>query len=691
MRDAAVLELASRAGIAVDWIDYAGQNRRVSIESMRSVLAALGLPCETSGDLAQSREKLAHSSSPALVTATVGSAIDVPSARASTTSLVHLQYEDGTRAELLVRRTRKGLRLPAVEIPGYHIIDLGGEKISLAVAPKRCFGLDDVSQNAKMWGIAAQVYGLRSAHDCGIGDMAGVGVLAKAAASLGADALALSPVHALFAAMPDRFSPYAPSNRLFYNPLYADACCLFDEERIRSAVRASGATEFSGELTQRPEIDWPQSSHVKMSVLRRLFDDFQANELAALSTNPLAADFAAFRAQGGSMLEDHARFETVQSAMLKADARDASWADWPAEWRDPRSATIRDFARQNAQDVLFNTFLQWVADRSFSLAQREAKAEGMKIGLLADLAVGMSNDGSHAWTSQSDILGGLEIGAPPDLFNVKGQNWGLTTFSPRALVASGFAPFIATLRATLRNAGGVRVDHAMGLLRLWVIPRGAPASEGAYLAYPVDDLLRLTALESQRHRAIVIGEDLGTVPDGFQDRLASTNIYGMRVLWFEREKGGFLPPCTWSTKAAAMTSTHDLPTVAGWWRGHDIDVRAQCGLVKDEAQEKAARIEERSALWQAFRTARVEEEPMPALEETSRIVDAAVKFVALASSELVLLPLEDALGLQDQPNLPSTIDEHPNWRRRYPGEAATLLSDRCIVDRLSPLNERTRS
>jgi 4-alpha-glucanotransferase len=308
--------------------------------------------------------------------------------------------------------------------------------------------------------------------------------------------------------------------------------------------------------------------------------------------------------------------------------------------------------------------------------------------LIADLAVGLSSAGSEAWSNPNDLLVDLEIGAPPDAFNAKGQSWGLTTFSPRALAAGGFAPFIATLRACLRHSGGLRIDHAMGLQRLWVTPHGVDPNEGAYLAYPFDDLLRLTALESHRHRAIIIGEDLGTVPAGFRGRIDRAGVYGMRVLWFERERNRFTPPQAWSAAAAAMTSTHDLPTVAGWWRGTDIDVREQCGLVDDADHERAARTKGREMLWRACRRAKAADGDLPAPSETSRVADAAVKFIAQTRSEFALLPLEDVLALEDQPNVPGTVDEHPNWRRRYAGQADELLGPADVRRRLEPLARR---
>ena len=347
-----------------------------------------------------------------------------------------------------------------------------------------------------------------------------------------------------------------------------------------------------------------------------------------------------------------------------------------------------NFAESHESEVLFHCFLQWIADRAFAAAQREARQAGIRLGLIADLAVGISNAGSQAWTNQNDILIDLEIGAPPDVYNAKGQNWGLTTFSPRALSADGFAPFIATLQACLRHSGGLRIDHAMGLRRLWVVPRGADANEGAYLAYPADDLLRLTALEfasascdrdrrRPRHGA------------GWLSRLdrRSGHLRHARALVRARANR-FTPPQGWSAAAVAMTSTHDLPTVAGWWRGEDIEVRRQCGLVEDDDKESAARTRDREMLWRACRRAKAAEGDLPAPTEAARVADAAVNFVAQTPCQLTLLPLEDALALEDQPNVPSTIDEHPNWRRRYAGCAEDLLDPQDVVRRLAPLARR---
>jgi 4-alpha-glucanotransferase len=686
MTDDAVYNLARRAGIAVDWRDYANRPHRVSLDTLRRVLAALGLPCETADDLAHSRHSVDERVMPPLITATVGLPVHL-SAEGNPPPRLRIAYEGGDVADVTVQQTARGIVLPPIERAGYHHVDVRSKHLTVAVAPARCVTVSDIAPRERIWGLAAQIYGLRSPGDCGIGDMAGAVALAKAAARLKADALALSPTHALFAAHPNHYSPYSPSSRLFYNPLHADAAAIFGEAKVAKA-RSEAANSKTSTHEELPLIDWRRSSRIKMAVFRHLFEDFFANEISVEPATALAKDFMRFCATHDAALSGHALFEALHAFRLQMDQNEWNWQGWPAEWRDPQSPSVQHFAEKNKREILFHSFLQWLADRSFAAAHQKITDAGMRIGLIADLAVGMNSSGSAAWSERKDMLVGLQIGAPPDLYNNRGQNWGLTTFSPRALRSSGFAPFIATLRACMRHAGGVRIDHAMGLMRLWVVPRGAEANEGAYLAYPLDDLLRLTALESHQNRAVVIGEDLGTVPTGFRERLSAVGIYGMNVLWFERTQAGFTEPQSWPTEVAAMTSTHDLPTVAGWWRGRDIEVRGQLGFVADQEREQAARDNDRRTLWTAFREANVASGEPPPPGQGARVDDAAVKFIAWTPSRLALLPLEDALTLEDQPNLPGTTEEQPNWRRRYSGEARQLLEQPGVRQRLQPLAER---
>lgn len=681
--DDAVRKLAREAGIANDWIDAAARPHRVAIDSVRSVLGALGFSCATKADIAESTTRLRRSQEEArtFMTATTGEMISLPGL--DDNAVGELTLENGAEMPIALRQSRGVTVTQPVSEPGYHRLHVADREITLAVAPPRCVTLEDIAPGGQLFGLGVQLYALRRPHDGGIGDTGALRDLVVSAAGEAADAIALSPVHSLFAADPSHYGPYSPSSRLFLNPLFADPAMLFGGERVAAAGVSADAE--SGQL-----IDWPNATRAKYALLRSLFDDFEANELRQSADSTLASDFQSFVRQGGDRLREHALFEALHRHWLGMEAPKWSWSDWPAEWRSPTAAAVASFAAAEAREIKFHMFLQWVAAHSFAAVQQTARAAGMRIGLISDLAVGMSPGGSHAWSRQQDLLLGLSIGAPPDLLAARGQDWGLTAFSPQALIASVFEPFIATLRAALRNAGGVRIDHAMGLARLWLVPQGASPTDGAYLAYPIDDMLRLIALESHRHHAIVIGEDLGTVEPEFRERLSGAGIAGMDVLWFTRKGHSFLPPNEWRRDAVAMTTTHDLPTVAGWWQGADIAVRNAIGLVADEPGERKQRDKDRAALWRAFRKARVVAEDAPPPHNAEPAVDAAIAFTAQSPAPLTLIPIEDVLGLAEQPNLPGTIDEHPNWRRRLHPPAAEILNAPQAKRRLKALRERGR-
>ena len=685
MNDDAVRDLARRAGIAVEWEDYAGKPKIVTPDVLRRILTALGLPAESRSDLANSRRLLSRRSSltdlPPLVTGIAGrpTRLDLG---ANETFPAQLKLERGGTRDLTLVPARGRLRVPAISEIGYHRLAIGDRELVLAISPAQCRTIEDVVPDGRLWGTAAQVYGLRSRGDGGIGDLGGVAALAQSAARHGADVLALSPLHAMFTADPGHYGPYAPSSRLFLNPLHAAPALVFGEDRWSQAIADTGQQDDWTRLEGLNLIEWPASARAKITAMHVLFEAFMRGNGEDAG---LAADFARFRADGGALLAEHARFEALHAEQMPQ--RD--WRRWPVDLRHPTGAAVEAFAGAHAREVLFHVFLQWLADRSLAAAQRRAREAGMRIGLILDLAVGMDPTGSHAWSRQDDILLGLSIGAPPDLFNPRGQEWGLTSFSPRALADGGFAPFIATLRAAMRHAGGVRIDHAMGLTRLWLVPESSNPADGAYLAYPSADLLRLLALESARNGAVVIGEDLGTVPGGFREALQQTGVHGMRVLWFERDdRNGFAAPRAWEPTALAMTSTHDLPTVAGWWHGTDIEARAEHGRLGEGVsadQVQAERETERRALWQSLVQEGTAQGPAPTTDTPQPVVDAAVRFVAHTPSPLALIPLEDLIGRQQQPNLPGTIDEHPNWRQRVPGMAGDVLENTPAAERVEAL------
>ncbi len=653
-------QLAEAAGLALRWKDVHGRWHAVGDDTLRAVLAALGLPASTDADAADSLRSLQQPGHlPPLVTAEASGTIRLPVAAGP----FEIVLEDGP----LVTGTARDEGGAAIDVPGtpgYHRLRIAGAETVLAVTPGRGWTVADASPG-RPWGVAVQLYSLRRPGDGGLGDFGGLTQFVRSAARTGAAAVAISPVHAQFSATPDRFSPYSPSSRVFLNVLHA-------------------ALDLQGEEAARLEalelVDWPAATRLRLERLAAHFD--------AAHGTPLWDEFLQFRAAEGAGLEGHARFEALHARMT-ADCGKWHWREWPGGLADASSPAVAAFAQDHAREVTRHAFYQFLADRSLAEAQAAARGAGMPIGLISDLAVGVDSGGSQCWARPDQTLLGLTVGAPPDLLNTQGQSWGLAAFSPRGLQLHGFGAFIEMLRAAMRHAGGVRIDHAMGLARLWVLPDGASAADGVYLHFPVDDMLRLIRLESHRNRAIVLGEDLGTLPEGFQARISAAGMLGMRVLWFERAQDqGFTAPSHWDYGAVSMTSTHDLPTVAGWWSGRDTAWRHQLGQIDEGgvAREQHERSRDRTMLWSAMQASGAARGEPPAPERPEAAVDAAIRHVGSAACALSIIPMEDALCLQEQPNLPGTLDEHPNWRRRLPGPAASLLDDPAVATRLHDLD-----
>ncbi len=614
MREDDLQSLAIAAGLEPHWTDASGHHHTVADETLRQILRAIGFPAESDSQIAASRRALEDRARvlPPVLTAWTGETL-------------HL----------------KGHSLTAPDSPGYYQVNIGGEERTLAVAPPRCFGFDDLNGD-RFAGMSAQLYSLRGGHTAGFGDFAALAETAQHAGAHGFDAIAVSPTHALFLAEPRHRSPYSPSSRVFYNPLFADA-----------ALFGAGAAQDDDADSL---IDWPHAAGEKIARLRQAFAHFQDSHGQAA--------FHAFCEKGGERLKRHAIFESLDAHFRGHGL--TNWRTWPQDYRDAKSNAVAKFAREHRSEVDFHLFLQFLSSKSAAAAQRAARQAGMKIGIISDIATGADPSGSDCWGAPDDVLMGLSIGAPPDYFNAEGQGWGVTALSPYGLRDKGFEPFTAMLRANMENAGGVRIDHVMSLMRLWVIPDGAKPLQGAYLRYPVEDLLRLVSLESHLNRAVVIGEDLGTVPYGFRDVLSHRGLAGMQVLWFERDGGGFIPRWRWRRESLAMSTTHDLPTVAGWWTGTDNGWRAKVFRDFNAEAEAHGRDNDRRALWHMFSDAGCAHGDPPAPENPDAAVQAALCYIGGAPSRLALCGIEDILGLTEQPNLPSTIDEHPNWRRRLP-------------------------
>ena len=673
----ALRHVAGLVGIATRHVDALGVVHEPDEETLGRLVAAFGLPADPHAAAAVLAEEERA--------APFGLALLHVVAQEDPAPALSLRLPPGaSRAEWHCRLEAGGehrgrsdgatLRLPASLPLGYHRLTLAAgavtADIGLAVAPAACHLPPALQPGARSWGLTVQLYGLRRAPDWGIGDFTDLGELCRRAGPLGAATIGINPLHALFAAEPGHVSPYSPSSRDWLDYLYIDVTQVpgFAEDStvaalLRGAPSQPAATD--GEL-----VDYPAVAARKRPVLEALFQRLKHSDRASEA-------FRAFCADGGAALGEFATFEALQEH-FRAAGGPFSWHEWPPAMRDSRSQAVAEFARAHAERVDFFAFLQWQADRQLAAAAAAARASGLSIGLYRDLAVGVNPHGGAAWADQELVAPGAAIGAPPDALSRAGQNWGLAPFNPLALRRRGFAPLIAALRANMRHAGLLRVDHVMSLQRLYWVPSGSPASGGAYVNYPFRDLLRLLALESCRQGCAIVGEDLGTVPEGFRDAMQAANVLSYRVFMFERgSDGSFTPPGDYPSMAAASAATHDLATLKGFWLGRDIAWRRRLALYPDEraaATEAAERRRDRHLLLAALAREGIlgEErfgEFLPADDNPvygDELGEAILVYLARARSRLMLVQVEDVAGQAEQANLPGTFDGHPNWRRRLP-------------------------
>jgi glycogen operon protein len=479
-------------------------------------------------------------------------------------------------------------------------------------------------------------------------------------------------MHLLFPGDRSRASPYWPSDRRFLDPMLIDALSLDGLPADDEAIAAAAALgERFGDAARLASVDYEAMWSVKRIALQYRFAAF-LRARAGGGDDPLFAEFDAFVAAGGDSLARLAVFEAIQR-----ERSGETWRQWPAELRDADPAALAAKAAERDYDVRFAMFCQWVADRQLGAAAKRARDAGLEIGLFRDLAVGSAPDGAESWSRASELGIGATVGAPPDPFSAAGQNWNLPPPDPIAGARTGWKGFAELLAANMRHAGMLRIDHAMGLTRLFVIPEGAGPAEGAYVSYPLDELIGQIALTSQRNRCMAVGEDLGTVPDGFRDKLTRADISGMRVLYFERSGVGFLNPHDYPVHSVACVTTHDLPTLAGWWQGADIAERLELGLIGPEraAHALAERLAEKEALVEALAAAGLLRDARPLIDApmSDALAASAHAWIARSGSALASVQVDDLAGETVATNLPGTDRERPNWRHRVKGDAAKLF------------------
>jgi len=625
---------AESLGIQTEYIDGSGHRRVTTPEALAAILAAL--PLHTPRRIV---------TDPVVVRAGHGGQTQLSEAAQLP---VQWKIMNGNAVLAQGEAHERSVTWPAGLPEGVHRLQLsdvsGSEELPLLVAPDGAFG----GAFDRCWVIAVQLYGVRSARNWGIGDFSDLEGLLTFAHRLGADGVGLNPLHALFDDRPGDCSPYSPNSRLFLNALYIDVEKI-PEYRIDAQTQAALAHLRSNDM-----VDYVGVAALKWPALRAAFAAFKANPGLGRWQ-----DFEAYRKEQGTLLSRFACFEVMRHKF------NTPWWEWPDDWRQPDDAACAKLhrARDTAAEVEFVEFVQWTADRQLGACQALAHRLGMRVGLYLDVAVGVQSDGFDAWNEQVAISRHLGVGAQPDPLNTAGQDWGLAGFNAAGLEQRSFEPFRQMLRASMHHAGAIRLDHAFGLKRLYLVPRGFGPANGAYVLMPFEALLAATAQESVASRCVVIGEDLGTVPPGFREQMNGWGIWSYLVMMFETDDQGVFRNADYYRPDALVTfNTHDLSTYAGWRSFSDLKTKRSLGIDPGETDE---------GRWHA----------LGQLDDVLRRHDihhndfySVVSFMARTRSRMLAVSMEDLLGIVEQPNIPGTVYEHPNWKRRLPVSIEHLAS-----------------
>lgn len=711
-------DLAERFGIVPDYYDNWGCQHLTSDRTKRAILAAMGLCVQTADELR--RELAACENEPwrrpcdPVVVLQTGENPGEWSFR--------MPVEDGEEEDVRIRwelRDEAGrpqqsgesaaplapvetrvvdgqpyarfeLSVPSGLAMGYYDLLAFGMTPSrvvegtlrLILVPSRCYVAPQFREGRRIWGLSVQLYALRSSRNWGVGDFGDLAELVEWSANdLGAGVIGLSPLHALKNTRPYHISPYAPDSRLYLNVLYLDvervpecAECL----RAQQILADTGFRSRVEALRKSEIVDYDQVYAAKQTILEALFATFQERHLTGAGSDlqprtDRGRAFQQFVREEGDALETFALFQVLAEEMRRQYPLVWVWQDWPEPYRHPRSAAVAAFRATHASRVRFYQYLQWVASEQLAEVAEQARASGMPIGLYHDLALANDRSGSDAWVFQDVLALGVDSGCPPDAFALEGQNWGLPPVNPFRLRASGYRMFIELLRKNLKYGGALRLDHVMELFRLFWIPRGVPSSAGAYVRYPEEDLLGILALESVRHQTVIVGEDLGTVPDWVRERLVASGVLSYRVFYFERTGDGECKaPQAYPDQAVAVVTTHDLPTLTGFWAAEDIQVRGMLGLYPDDTARRLALEERRQVKEGVLRALKAQGLLPDGLTEdlstvpnmTPELCHAIHLYLARTPCWMVLATLDDLLGELAQTNLPGTIDSYPNWSRK---------------------------
>ncbi|MHA7848984.1 4-alpha-glucanotransferase [Serratia sp. D1N4] len=685
----AIDQAASQAGIAADYINAHGKQQAISPETKRKLLDAM------------SNASLRSEAAPLPLVKVFyhGNPVALPLGGSGEYHWV-LQCEDGSQQQGRAS-ARKTLTLAGKLPLGYHQLQLTqGEQqwqCRLIVAPKRCYEPQALLTGKKLWGACVQLYTLRSDRNWGIGDFGDLRVMVSEVGERGGAFVGLNPIHALYPANPESASPYSPSSRRWLNVVYIDVNAVEDFQHSAAAQKwwqKAATQKLLAKARSSDQVDYCAVTQLKLAALKLAFPQFQARK----ASDALKQAFERFVSEGGSSLYQQAAYDALHAHLSANDSSMWGWPAWPEEYRQGNGAAVAAFCQQHTDEVTFYLWLQWLAASQFAECFGQSQEQQMPIGLYRDLAVGVAEGGAETWCERELYCLGASVGAPPDILGPLGQNWGLPPMDPHVMAARGYQPFIDLLRANMTSCGALRIDHVMALLRLWWIPYGETADNGAYVKYPVDDLLALLALESQRHRCMVIGEDLGTVPVEIVGKLRDSGVYSYKVLYFERDsESQFRAPQSYPVQAMATITTHDLPTLRGYWQSGDLTLGKTLGLYPDAEVLKtlfADRERAKQGLLDGLH--RYGCVPQKVGKKASLLAMSPLlnrglqRYVADSASALLGLQPEDWLDMSDPVNIPGTSNEYPNWRRKLSHTLEEMFADRQVNRLLKDLDKRRK-
>lgn len=597
------------------------------------------------------------------------------------------------------------IHLPSDLPLGYHNLTLENhcETTKIIITPAKAFTPEKIQKGGKIWGSAVQLYSLKSQNNFGIGDFGDLQQFLKEMAKFGGDFIGLNPIHSLLPAIPENASPYSPSSRVWLNVIYIDLKQIaeFNSPKVQDWFNSKEVQQQITELQSLKFIDYAKVTKLKLKGLKLIFAEFIKNE------NHQFADFV--KAKGQS-LKVQASFDALHQFLSKQNNKQLQgWNDFPNELQDFNNQAVQNFIAENSELVNFYAWLQFVADLQLKAIDDFAKQNNVLIGLCRDLAVGVAIYGAETWADKDLFIQNVSVGAPPDIMAPQGQVWELSAMHPLVLQERGYQPFIDLLKANMNYCSALRIDHILGFFRMWLIPEGKTANFGAYLRYPLEDLLNILALESVRNKCLIIAEALGVVPEGLLETLEQKDMFSYHIFYFEQSGKKIRALKDYPQKSFATLSTHDLPTIKGYWELDDLKLAKEFGFYQDEAKLTAnikEREQSKKAIFQALEQDQTVNKfqgvvkniinklkgdeldlPVNLTQEQNHKLQA---FVAKTNSALFATQPEDWLNMLEPVNIPGTKDEYPNWRRKLAVNIDEIFNDHNIQQLLQEFSNNRK-